>query len=230
MYNMDNNHHCNAINENGEIGVLKLRHKAKLALQAVIDSLRKKGIEPLSGDNGRFFVINRTGTALETTFTVTVKSKTVSIDGQEFEQQIVHKLTPEIIARLESEAADLDYLYVRPSSEVVAQIVAESDLLTGRSPNIDALLKPQNAETTDEGDQGEEEPQASAPAQTTAPASQPAQAAAPAQAPAQSLSQPAPTPTSAPAVTVQVQATPAPKASTPSSEMSDEEFLKSLQA
>lgn len=226
MYNMDNNHHCNAINENGEIGILKLRHKAKLALDAVIKQLRAKGIEPLGGDSGRFFVINRTGTGLETTFTVTVKKRTVTIEGQEFEQDIVHKLTPEIIARLESEAGELDNLYQRPTSEEVARIVSTSDLLTGKSPAVDEILDRSN----DTAEEGEEEPTAttstaSAPAATVTPAPAPATSA-----PTQSLSQPAPAPTPTATAAVQVQATPAPQPTQDVSALSDEEFLKSIGA
>lgn len=229
LYNLDNNHHCNAINQTGEIGVLKLRHKAKLALQAVVDQLRKKGVEPLGADNGRYFVINRTGTGLETTFTVTVLKRSVTIDGQEFEQDVVHKLTPDIIARLDTEAADLDNLYVRPSSEDVARIVAESELSTGKSPNIDAILKAkatavQQVEETDEPEA--EEPATPAATLSVAPVATATVATATQPAPQQTLSQPTPTP--APTVTVQVQApTPAPK---PVAEQTDEEFLKSLGA
>jgi hypothetical protein len=241
MYNMDNNHHCNAINEQGEIGVLKIRHKCKLALDAVIKSLRAKGIEPLGADNGRFFVINRTGTALETTFTVTVKKKLMNIEGVgEVEQDIVHKLTPDIIARLEAEAADLDSLFLRPTSEEVARIVAESDVATGKSPNIEEILKGKSAEQTGE----EQEPEGEEPPMPTLSNATPTVVANPLGAPlssavttplaqpAQSLSQappaqPAPT-QAAPAVSVQAMA--APKAAAPVSEMSDEEFLKSLGA
>jgi hypothetical protein len=235
LYNLDNNHHCNAINQNGEIGVLKLRHRAKLALDAVVKQLRGKQVEPLGADNGRYFIINRTGTGLETTFTVTVLKRSVTIDGQEFEQDVVHKLTPEIIARLETEAADLDNLYVRPSTEDVARIVAESELSTGKSPNIDAILKATTAQQVEEADDsGGEEDQPNPAGPEGRPATEAEIAAlnaknspAPAAtqpAPQQTLSQPAPAPT----VTVQVQATaPAPK---PVAEQTDEEFLKSLGA
>lgn len=218
LYNMDNNHHCIAINESGEIGFLKLRHKCKLQLDIEVKKLRAKGIEPFGAESGRFFIIDRSGTALETTFSVSIKKKTITVDGVgEVEQDIVHALTPEILSRLEAEAGDLDNLYIRPTSEEVAQIVKESELSTGISPNIDAILgkKAAVAQTVEGEEEGEEEPTA-----TTAPSN-----AAPAatQAPAQSLSQ------AAPATTVTVQATPAPKAAAPAvSEMSDEEFLKSL--
>jgi hypothetical protein len=232
MYNLDNNHHCNAINATGEIGVLKLRHRAKLVLDAVIKTLRAKGIEPLGADNGRFFVINRTGTGLETTFTVTVLKRSVTIDGQDFEQDVVHKLTPEIIARLEAEAGDLSNLYKKPSSEEVALIVKNTDLKTGKCAIIDDVLKGNtDAEVSDDGSEGEEEPTttqaaAAAPTTTAQPAAQvTTPAATTTSAPTtQSLSQPAP------AANVKVGVTEAPKPAENYAEMSDDDFLKSLGA
>lgn len=221
MYNMDNNHHCNAINQQGEIGILKLRHRAKLALDAVIKTLRAKQIEPLGAEQGRYFVINRTGTGLETTFTVTVLKRTVTIEGQEFEQDVVHKLTPDIIARLEAEAGDLTNLYKRPTSEEVARIVNESDLFTGKSRAVDEILekKAEKAEITEEEVEGEDDQ-----VPLTATYNPPAETkAAPVQAAVeQSLSQP----TEVKIAKEEPKAAPAPAVS----EMSDEDFLKSLGA
>lgn len=231
LYNLDSNHHMNAVNENGEIGVLKLRHKGKLALDAVIKQLRNKGIEPLGAETGRFFVINRTGTGPETVYTVSVKTKTINVASVgDVEQPVVHVLTSDILVRLESEAADLDNLYAKPTSDDVAKIVTESDPLTGISPNIEAILKKSapttvaTAEDTD-GPDTEELPSISttaAPSSAGAPLGSPLVAATTTPlAQPQSLSKPA----------VQVQATVTPKpAAAASTEMSDEEFLKSLGA
>jgi hypothetical protein len=143
-YNLDSNHYMNVIDEQGNIGVLKLRHRAKQALQTEIDVLRKKGIDPLHPDTGRFFVFRRTGMGLDTSFQVTVKKQlmTVDVGGEkvEVERDLVHVLTPEIISRLDGEAVELGKLFKKPTSEEVAQIVAESNLQTGVSPNIDAIL------------------------------------------------------------------------------------------
>lgn len=141
QYNLDNNHYVNAIDEQGNIGILKLRHRAKLALDATIKSLRDSGVEPLDADSGRFFVFRRSGNGLETTFQVGVKQRELTIDGVgKVKQDIVHVLTDEIITRLSKEAAELDKLYKRPTAEQVAQIVKTSDLLTGKSSAIDDLF------------------------------------------------------------------------------------------
>jgi len=123
---------------------LKLRHRAKTALDATIKELRDKNIDPLSVENGRFFSFRRTGMGLDTSFQVTVKKQKmiVEVGGEkmEVEKDLVHVLTPELIARLKDEAAELSKLFRSPSAEEIGRIVAESDLKTGTSPNIDAIL------------------------------------------------------------------------------------------
>jgi hypothetical protein len=228
MYNMDNNHHMNVINEQGEIGILKLRHRGKLALDAVIKTLRAEGVEPLGAETGRFFIINRQGSGLETTFTVRVKTQKVTIDGRSFNEEVVHTITPEIINRLEAEAGDLDELYVRPTSEEVARIVAESDLLTGKSRAIDELFDTRNqaAAATSESSEEEGDTDDGGPSLDATRAQ--ATASQPTSQPTQSLSQ---TPPKA-AASVQLDTTPPPAAKAApaalTTEMSDEDFLKSL--
>ena len=140
-YNLDNNHYMNAIDTQGNIGVLKLRHTAKKALDVEIRKLREKNIDPLDPDSGRFFTFTRTGMGRETTFAVKVTTKTILVDGVgEVEQAIVHKLDEATIGRLKNEAAELQKLFKKPTAEQIDQIVAESNLQTGVSPNIDAIL------------------------------------------------------------------------------------------
>lgn len=140
-FNIDNNHHMNVINENGEIGELKIRHRCKVALDLAIKTLRDKGIDPLSAENGRFFVFRRSGMGLDTTFQVSVKTKTLHVENVgDVEQAIVHVLTDDIIARLKEESFELDKLHRKPTSEEVASIVKESDLKTGISSAIDVVF------------------------------------------------------------------------------------------
>lgn len=137
-YNIDNNHHMNVVDLQGNIGVLKIRHKAKTALDEEIKKLEGKGIDPLSVNNGRFFVFTRTGSGNETNFKVSVYVETVDHpDLGQVDKPVVHKLTPDILSRIATEAADLDEVAVKLTTEEVAQIVATSDLLTGKSPKCD---------------------------------------------------------------------------------------------
>lgn len=237
-YNLDSNWHMNVVDEQGNIGILKIRHKAKLALDAVIKTLRSKGIEPLGADSGRFFVFNRTGTGLETTFTVTVKTRTVKVDGYgELQQDVVHALTEDVLNRLETEAGELDNLYKKLSSDEVARIVATSDLMSGKSPAIDELFDTRNnnskapepqlssAEEPGDEDDGPAQTQTQATTQTTT-------AAQPTPAPTQTT-QAAPSAASVtvgtPAPTTQTLAPPATKTTAQAvNEQTDEAFLKSL--
>jgi hypothetical protein len=197
-FNLDKNHYVNAMDLQGNIGVLKLRHKAKLALDATIKSLRAQGIDPLSPEDGRFFVFRRAGNALDTTFQVEVYGEKIDVAGiGVVTKQVVHKLTSDIVDRLEAEAVNLDKIFKKLTSEEVQQIVSSVDLKTGISPAVDALF----GATPDQGPDGEDEdegatqysapttsqaasaaatPQASAPT-TSAPAATPIQQAAPIQ-------------------------------------------------
>lgn len=134
VYNIDNNHHMNVIDLQGNIGEFKIRHKCKVALDIEIAKLNKEGCDPLSVENGRFFVFNRTGTGNETNFKVSVYKEKIEVAGHgKVEKDVVHVLTQDVLARLDEEAFELDDLFVLPTSEEVAQIVAESELLTGKS-------------------------------------------------------------------------------------------------
>jgi hypothetical protein len=144
QYNLDSNHYLNVLDLQGNIGVLKIRHRCKIALDATIKDLRDKGVDPLSADNGRYFVFRRTGTALDTSFQVTVYKEKMNavVNGEtlEVEKDVVSKLNDELIDRLGSEAAELGKLFRTPSEEEVARLVSESNLATGVSPNIDDIL------------------------------------------------------------------------------------------
>jgi hypothetical protein len=234
-YNLDNNHYMNAIDLQGNIGVLKLRHTAKKALDLLIRKLRDKGVDPLSQDNGRFFTFTRSGQGRETAFAVEVFKQAMQIqDVGEVEREVVHKLTPDIIQRLGTEAAQLDKLFKTPTAAQIDQIVNESNLQTGVSANIDEILGYKKEETAGDGDAEADEVESftgnttSTGAGGTAETQQPVATA------------PAPAPAAKPAAIVEtkVETKPEPKKATPAtaptttaqkvSEMSDDEFLDSL--
>ena len=242
QYNLDNNHYVNAIDEQGNIGILKLRHRAKLALDATIKALRDAGIDPLDAETGRFFVFRRSGDGLDTTFQVSVKKKKFHVDGVgDVEQDVVHVITDEILARLSKEGADLDKIYKRPTAEEVEQIVNTSDLLSGRSPAVDAIFdtKQDDAGEEDVEELGEETTPANtavaAPVTTATVATPPATpTVAPTVVKAAVIVNPAPTPAPvvvqpAPVAQQPVAQTGAPKTTAQTvSEMTDDDFLKSL--
>ncbi len=252
-YNLDCKHYMNVITPTGEIGTLKIGHKAKLALDAAIQALRDQGVEPI-GMTGVYFNINRfipknaAGKEVyrDTTYTVTPYNENVQADvnGQTVtvQQRKEYILTDAIISRLPSEAEELSKLFPVVTAEDVQRFVTEGatavDEILGKTEGA-------TAETT-------AAPAAAAP--TPAP-----QAVAPAPTPAPQAVAPAPTPatTEVAAPVAETSATPpvaetAPAATTPApapeqpaaqattetttaptadpNTMSDEEFLASIGA
>lgn len=162
MYNIDGNHYMNAVDSQGNVGVLKLRHRAMKALEEEIKKLEKKGIDPLSATNGREFVFTRSGTGLDTTFKVDVGQETLNIEGVgQVNRDKVSNLSEDLISRTENECADLSKLFKALSSDEIERVVKASDLLTGISPVIDELFDTKGGEggesgEGDGGDYGEE--------------------------------------------------------------------------
>lgn len=248
-YNVDSNHYLNVIDTQGNIGILKLRHRAKQALDEEIKSLREKGVDPLSVDNGRYFVFRRSGTGLETTFKVSIAQEQIEVPGiGKVNRDIVHVLNDELIGRLGDEAAELGKLYRALSAEDIKRIVDSSDLLTGNSPVIDELFDTKGEdsggsaagdEDEDYGDEDSSTGTSAAAAATSAPATAPATQPAPAQtapvqakqeAPATQVAKEEPKTSPAPAQTAAK--TEAPKSTQTTaevaSEMTDADFMKSL--
>jgi hypothetical protein len=130
VYSIDKNFHMNVILLDGTIGELKIRSKHMASLKAEINKLRDDGIDPLSDDNGRFFEFSKSGYSRDTVFSVRVYKEKINATD---ERAVVHKMTPEIEARLDTEAFDLNNIQMKVTSEEVDQIVSESDVLTGKS-------------------------------------------------------------------------------------------------
>lgn len=242
-YNVDSNHYMNVMDLQGNIGILKLRHKAKQALDVQIRKLRDKGVDPLSVDNGRFFVFTRTGTGNETQFAVAVYGIEQEIENVgTVPVPVISKLNEEVISRLGSEAGELQKLFKKPTAEQIQQLVEESDLATGVSPNIDDILgyKKEEAAVADTDEDANEESatvQATeadqditsyigSQTENTAQAAEPAPAAKAAPAPAAKVETKTTT-----ATTATKKAAPATAPQTTAdkvADMSDDEFLKSL--
>lgn len=190
MYNVDGNHYVNAIDSQGNIGVLKLRHRAMKALQDEIVKLEKKGIDPIAAVNGREFVFERSGTGLDTSFKVSVGQETLNIEGVgQVNRDKISNLSEEVIARTEKECADLSKLFKKVTPEDIERIVKASDLLTGISPVIDELFDSKGGSDGDDGsgdaeDEGSDESSddSSSQASAAAEAAAAAKAAAEAQA------------------------------------------------
>jgi hypothetical protein len=133
-FNIESKYYVNAINLNGEIGLLKVGYKAMAQLTnkdktGLIDNAVKSGLDPLSVEDGRFFNFYRTGKGRETQYTVSeYKEKVETKEYGIVEKLVKHVLTPDLIARLSHGAFDLAKLYPSPSPEQVQRIVNEGSL------------------------------------------------------------------------------------------------------
>lgn len=158
MYNLDGNHYINAIDSQGNLGVLKLRHRAFKALEEEIKKLEKKGIDALAINNGREFVFTRSGSGLDTTFKVDVGQETLNIEGVgQVNRDKVSNLSEDLLSRTENECADLTKLFRALTAEEIERVVKASDLLTGNSPVIDELFDAKgDTNGSDEGDDGDD--------------------------------------------------------------------------
>lgn len=124
-YNLDAKWYVNAINKQGEIGLLKIPHKAKQALENQIKILEQEGVDAL-GIEGRYFNFNRSGDGRDTQYQVTQYKEKIKVDGLgEVERAVPHVLTEELLRRLEKESHDLNKLFKRPTAEEVSRMVKE---------------------------------------------------------------------------------------------------------
>lgn len=126
-FNVESKHHVNAVNLKGEIGLLKLGHRAKLSLDAQIKKLKDEGVDALGIENGVYFNIYRSGTGRDTVYQVSIYTEKVeaNVNGERqlIEKRKTHTMDEAFISRLDSEAFELDDMYPAPTSEEIEAIV-----------------------------------------------------------------------------------------------------------
>jgi hypothetical protein len=135
-FNMDAKYYVNAIDLQGNIGLLKIGSKAMQSLREEMKRLEGSGIDPLSVENGRFFNFKRSGKGRETMYSVVEykQKKVVIVDGSAMEVDVpfVHVLTDDIINRLEREAFDLSKIYKSVTVEQVQDLVDNGPIAADR--------------------------------------------------------------------------------------------------
>lgn len=231
QYNLDSNHYLNALDSQGNIVILKLRHKAMLALLAARKKMQdEEGVDPIAVE-GRYLVFTRSGMGPETTFSVAPLQQVVTLtDGRKVKEDVAHTANDAVYNRCVRknadgsftylEAADLLNLFPKPSSEDVARIVKEGvtaiDEILGVSKSAGSAGASESSETAaaaeeeiPEGDIGSEY-NLPPPTNTTVAAAQKAAAAV--------VNNPTPAAAKAAAT----------KAAPNLAEMSDEDFLATL--
>jgi len=123
-YNCENKYYLNVVNEQGEIGLLKIGKRAMDGLQGQIKEFReKRGADPM-GLVGTYFNFYRTGTGLETIYTVTPYREMLQ-DGSERIKS--HTMDEGFISRLSSEAFELSGMYPTLTPDQVKRLAEEGE-------------------------------------------------------------------------------------------------------
>lgn len=213
IFNTKSANYMNVMDLNGKIGVFSISYRMKQALDEEINRMRSEGVNPISADNGRYFVFTRTGFGATTTHKVHVFQEEVEVAGRKLKDDKKSILTMDVAERIQSEGADLSDLFITPTSEEIGQIV------NGSSADLERVL----AKYRDTGsssavaEESEEESYQAPPVQ-----------AAPQQAPvAQTIMAP-PSPNTATPAQMAVAPTPTMVDGKDISQMSTDEFLKSM--
>lgn len=144
QYRLEKRYFLNAMTLDGKIGLLKIPHKAKVALDEEIKKLRSKGVNPLGVNDGRFFVFSNVGVGTDTTYSVRVYEETIDVAGiGQVKKEMAHSLSNDVLSRLATEAFELDKLYVKPSASQVQAMVDNP------SPeNVEAIMDTLRAKNT----------------------------------------------------------------------------------
>lgn len=216
-FSIDKKYYMNVIDLSGKIGVIGIPHRMMEALKTQIKALEAKGHEPV-GMNGNYFVFTRTGYGNQTTHSVSVYQEEVVVNGESLSKDKKYTITNDIANRIKSEGADLGKLYVAPTQEDIAAIVK------GDASTLEAVLAKYKKSTPSEGgDEGSDEGGGDEDSYVTTPTSQ---SAAPAQeaAPVQTMT----TPVKETAPAAPVAPPPTTLSGTDITNMSNEDFLKSM--
>ena len=128
-YNQDAKHHMNVVDLQGNIGLFKIGHKGFQALKAEVDRLRSEGVDPIGLDNGRFFVFSRSGAGRDTLYTVTEYKQKQEISTPTGKMLAMidfpHSINESVMAKLSTDAFELDKIYPTVTPEEERRIVLE---------------------------------------------------------------------------------------------------------
>jgi len=124
IYDLQKRHYVNAINDKGEIGLLALKHREKLALEEARKEIEAKyGLDVL-GITGAYLEFRKSGKGLDTLVKV---GGHMVLQADQSERLNKHTVDESIIKRLATEAFELDKLYYQLSPEEVEAIVLASE-------------------------------------------------------------------------------------------------------
>lgn len=123
-YNSEKRYYYNAMDANGNIGLLKLKTKEKAALEAARKALElEEGVDPVKVE-GAFLVFNKSGDgALESTVQVSAHYLKQDVGGKKVSVLNTHTVSEDLYPRLQSDSFDLLNLFVKPTAEEVKEMV-----------------------------------------------------------------------------------------------------------
>jgi len=169
-YNQDAKHYMNAIDLQGNVGLFKIGHKGFQALKAEIDRLRSESVDPISVNDGRYFIFARSGTGRDTLYTVKEYKQKQEIDGPNgkivADVSFPHAIDEVAIAKIEEGAFNLKTVYPSVTAE------EEKLIVEGGPAGVDAVFAKQNTNPASTAQPAQE-----APAQQAAPQQEVAQQA-----------------------------------------------------
>lgn len=124
IFNVKSSNYMNVMDLNGKIGFLSIPYRMKQALDAEIELLRAKGVNPISAQDGRYFVFTRTGFGSSTVHKVSVYQEEVEMNGMKVSIEKKSVLTQETAERMLAEGTDLGNMYIAPTQEDIQAIVS----------------------------------------------------------------------------------------------------------
>jgi hypothetical protein len=120
---LENKNFMLAMDLDGNVGLLQLKYKEKLAL----DEARKKieiedGVDPI-GIKGCYLEFNKTGNSFDTIVTVTGHQLSSTVNGKTYKELNTHEATDADAEKIKNSKIDLNDLYVTLSQEEIQHIM-----------------------------------------------------------------------------------------------------------
>lgn len=134
--NVDKAYYLNAMNPQGEIGILKVRYTAFQALQKRMEELYKEGVDAVNVGPGKgvFFEFKRYKDEKGKTIyeVVPATKKTRTPEGKLISEYLEAPIDENVMARVKNEGADLSTLYKARTSEEMTALATLDPLMVDR--------------------------------------------------------------------------------------------------
>jgi hypothetical protein len=154
QFSLEKRNVMNVINDKGEIGLLSLKYKEKLALDEARKKIQEKyKLDPM-GIEGCYLEFTKTGKGIDT-LTVVTGAMIVNDNGSENLRK--HTVGQDIIGRLKDEAFELDNIYATVTPEQAELILKAKE--KGMDQVFPPFEKKAKTEEVEESELSEEEPQ-----------------------------------------------------------------------